>query len=260
MKRERGKIMRQKYSQRSSLVELLKGELYDHRKLSRKQEYEADSLGYQILIEAGYDGTDYIKMLELSLRYDTIKPKELNPEVYSNYFDLPGQAFKPQWLKQENFSEYKYVAKGAANLSDDSVATHPELTDRINHLKSLYPELNNKQQETSVSSKEYKEIQMLAKYEFLPNLYDLEYYGLGVYITLKMLTQETNNDYCFYWLGQFFQKIAQARKDYKLSKYLDIVIPEKQSESYIQFLSFMWNLSYEELLYIADFYTEKNKG
>ena len=58
-------------------------------------------------------------------------------------------------------------------------------------------------------------------------------------------------------LGEGFKKIYQARKEYKLNRYLDRIDPKNQSESYIQFLSFMWNLSLEEIKNIADFY-DKN--
>lgn len=259
--RELSKIKRQKYSQRNSLVDLYKGRLYDESKQSRKYEYEADSLGYLLLKEAGYNSVDYISMLELSLDYDTLRPQGLELNIYEKYFDLPSQPFKQEWLKQESFSEYKYKAKSVAGIDKDSIATHPKLVDRIERLYAIYPELKDREQKPSESTDNYKAIQALAKYEFLPNLYDLEQHGVGVYIALQMLENgDTAADYCYFWLGQFFQKIAEARKEYNLSKYLSIVVPDKQSESYIQFLSFMWNLSLEELEYISTYYKEKSSA
>jgi hypothetical protein len=50
----------------------------------------------------------------------------------------------------------------------------------------------------------------------------------------------------------------QARKEYKLNRYLDAIDPKEHSESYIQFLSFMWNLELEEINQIATHYSTKN--
>ncbi|PGH39462.1 MAG: peptidase M48, partial [Candidatus Nephrothrix sp. EaCA] len=58
------------------------------------------------------------------------------------------------------------------------------------------------------------------------------------------------------WMGFFFQKIYKARKEYTLNRYLDRVEPAKQSESYQQFISFMWNISLAEIKTIADFYSK----
>jgi uncharacterized protein YaaN involved in tellurite resistance len=43
-------------------------------------------------------------------------------------------------------------------------------------------------------------------------------------------------------------------KNYNLNRYLDRVDPKNQSESYQQFLNFMWNLSLDEIKNIADYY------
>ncbi|MFV0531986.1 MAG: hypothetical protein ACK5MD_11200 [Flavobacteriales bacterium] len=50
------------------------------------------------------------------------------------------------------------------------------------------------------------------------------------------------------------EQIYQARKEYKLNKYLEQLAPNEQSKSYQQFLIFMWNLNLEELKFISDYY------
>ncbi len=66
-----------------------------------------------------------------------------------------------------------------------------------------------------------------------------------------------NNEFFKEWLGKSFQKIYEARKNYTLNRYLERISPKEQSESYQQFLSFMWNLKLDEIKQIADFYTKK---
>jgi hypothetical protein len=58
------------------------------------------------------------------------------------------------------------------------------------------------------------------------------------------------------WLGYCFSKIYEGRKNYKLNRYLDRIDPKEQSESYQQYLSFVWNLRLNEIKEIADFYSK----
>ena len=95
--------------------------------------------------------------------------------------------------------------------------------------------------------------------EVLPNFYQSEDYGVGIYSALQFLQKEDPDiDYYKYWLGKNFEKIYEARKNYKLNRYLDRVDPKNQSESYQQFLNFMWNLSLDDIKYITEFYNKKS--
>ena len=78
-----------------------------------------------------------------------------------------------------------------------------------------------------------------------------------MYLCLLHLKEDGDDPFYRERMGGFFQKIVQARKDYTLNRYLERVSPKDQSDSYITFLNFMWNLSLKELSYIADYYTEK---
>ena len=75
-----------------------------------------------------------------------------------------------------------------------------------------------------------------------------------LFIYRYCIYKKTDDNFYREWLGKSFQKIYNARKEYKLNKYLDQISPKDQTESYIQFLSFMWNLKLEEIKNIAEFY------
>ena len=87
-----------------------------------------------------------------------------------------------------------------------------------------------------------------------------EDYGICIYICMYRLQKEdiAEEDKKYYekYLGENFQKIYKARKDYTLNRYLDRIEPKEHDESYIQFLSFMWNLNLNEIKNIADFYSK----
>lgn len=123
-------------------------------------------------------------------------------------------------------------------------------------LKQEFPELNSS--ETSKESDEiFKKLKKTARMEILPNFYNSQDYGLGVYVAMQFLQDQEEEEYNKFWVGRFFDKIYDARKNYNLNRYLDRVDPKNQSESYQQFLNFIWNLSLDEIKNIADFYNKK---
>ncbi|MCB0472128.1 MAG: peptidase M48, partial [Flavobacteriaceae bacterium] len=83
-------------------------------------------------------------------------------------------------------------------------------------------------------------------------------YGLGIYAAMQFLQDKKKEAYTKFWLGKMFEKIYEARKNYNLNRYLDRVKPKDQSESYQQFLNFMWNLKLDEIKHIADHYLKES--
>jgi hypothetical protein len=123
-------------------------------------------------------------------------------------------------------------------------------------LDKNFPELQAYQ--TIQPSNEYKKLNQLAEYNIVPNLMFFEQYGNAIYVCLDNIQKENDIHYYSKLLGENFKKIHQARKEYKLNRYLDAIDPKEHSESYIQFLSFMWNLELEEINQIATHYSTKN--
>ncbi len=246
------KLKKQKYNQKKEAFELFKQKVYASGEKRRQYEFEADSLGYVLLKKSSFEGHDYIKALQLYALYDTVKPKGLEFETYKQLFDLPGQAFNETWLKGEDYSQYNYELY-QEKLDEDSLSSHPEDEERVKRLKLLFPELKEERAATK-SSKELKALEKTAKWEVVPNLYRMEQYGVSLYNCMLMIQRGEDPTYYKKCLGRNFQKIYEARKEYKLNKHLAQIVPNEQSESYRAFLSFMWNLSLKELKHIADHY------
>lgn len=243
-----------KYGKYDQAFELFKSKLYVSKEAERKQEFEADSLGYEIYRKSKYAKSEFLNALNLMARYDTIKPKGLKIEIYKTMFDLPNQKFDEKWLLKEDFSKYNYdLFKEKVDL--DSISTHPETIDRITRITELFPEMNDKIK--TEESAAFKELAIIAGLEIVPNLYKKEKYGDGIYACLLSLqTSTTHQDYYKKWLGNCFQKIYEGRKNYTLNRYLERIEPKRQSESYQQFLNFIWNLKLNEIKAIADYYSK----
>jgi hypothetical protein len=243
-----------KYGKSDYAFELFKQKLYTTQEEARKHEFEADSLGFEIFKKSSYSQSEFLNALNLMVRYDTIKPKGLKIEIYRKMFDLPNQKFDEKWMLKEDFSSYNYNLF-TEKIDKDSISSHPETLDRIARIKKLFPETEIKTE--NINSETFDEISTIAELEIVPNLYNTENYGSAIYACLLFLQTETKyEEYYKKWLGYCFSKIYEGRKNYKLNRYLDRIDPKEQSESYQQYLSFVWNLRLNEIKEIADFYSK----
>lgn len=246
-------LKKQKFNRTEAAFALFKSKLYYKSEQNKQHEYEADSIGYLLLRNSKFEKIEYIQTLKLMEEYDTLKPRSVSKEIYKKAFDLPNQKFKEEWLKKEDFSSYDY-SQYQEKLHLDSISTHPETDLRIKKLQTLFKDLNTNQKSVVQPTTEFKILQNVAEHEQVPNMYFSEDYGAAIYMCLYRIEQQKNVPYYKKWLGKCFAKIYDARKGYKLNRYLDRIEPKEHSESYQQFLSFMWNLKLEEIKNIRDHY------
>jgi Zn-dependent protease with chaperone function len=235
--------------------DVLKTRLYRKGIEKRKNEMRADSLGFVLYRKTDFSKTDFVNALQNLKKYDTISPVPVKLETYKKYFSLPSQEFKDKWMKKEDFSAYDYKAF-KAKINEDSVASHPEIPERVAKLQKYFTELKTTAP-PAPSSESFKKAEHIARMEILPNFFHAEEYGLGIYTSLQFLQENEETKYYENWLGKCFAKIYEGRKNYTLNRYLDRIDPKDQSESYQQFLNFMWNLSLNEIKTIADYYQNK---
>lgn len=239
-------------SQNQKAFDIFKNTVYKKGVERRQSEMQADSLGYVIFRNSDFKKAEFVNALQRLQDFDTISPRELKVETYKKLFNLPKQAFNEKWMEKEDFSLYNYNFY-KEKLNKDSLASHPEVSRRIEMLKRTFAELK-----TPAASEKptdlFVALQKTARMEILPNYFHSEDYGLGIYAAMQFLQDEEEEKYYKSWLGKCFAKIYEARKNYNLNRYLDRIEPKNQSESYQQFLNFMWNLSLEEIKNIADYY------
>ncbi|MDN5477565.1 MAG: M48 family metallopeptidase [Chryseobacterium sp.] len=239
-------------AQNKKAFDILKNRAYKKGVERRQQEMQADSLGYVLFKNSDFNKNEYVNALQRLQDFDTISPRQLKIETYKKLFDLPKQAFNEKWMKKEDFSLYNYNFY-KEKLDKDSLASHPEMSRRIEKLKKTFPELKTSV-ESEKPSETFTSLKKMARMEILPNYFHSEDYGLGIYASMQFLQDGEEDKYYKGWLGKCFTKIYEARKNYNLNRYLDRIEPKNQSESYQQFLNFMWNLSLDDIKNIADFY------
>ncbi|MFM2291856.1 MAG: hypothetical protein RIS29_1669 [Bacteroidota bacterium] len=250
-------IRSERYNRGAMALERYKSMMYADQSMNRRQEREADSVGYIYYKKAGFKNTDYLNSYRLMALYDTIKEDGVKEGTYRKIFNFKGLAFKDSWLKKEDFSGYDY-SRYKSKFNEDSLKSHPETQQRIAYLKTLFPELNDSLAPTRPTHL-FKVTEHIARMEQVPSLDYNENYGGGIYMCLLNLQDSISDSYYQRCMGHLFQKIYDARKTYTLNRYLDRVEPKEQSPSYQQFLNFMWNLNLNELKMIAEFYNVASK-
>ena len=247
-------VRTQKHNQQDKAFALFKEKIYAQGEESRKQEKQADSLGLVLLEKTRYNTHDFLSALELMIVYDTIKPNGLAPETYKKYFDLPDFPFKDEWLNKEDFSTYDY-SQYQEKLDLDSIASHPEAKDRLGYLQSIFPTIK-RDTIASQASPSFKKWNEIAAMERIPTYYYTEKYGLALYHCLFRLQRNENEEFYKHWLGKILEKFYESRKNYTLNRYMDRIEPEGQTESYQQFINFIWNMNLVDIERFRDHYAQ----
>ena len=253
-------IKKSKYNRADLALEFAKETFYKNAKENRKMELQADSIGYVLFKQSGFEKTQFIEAMK-KIENDKSFQKQIviDSLVYTQIFNLPKQIYKPSWTKNEDFSDYNYNLY-KEKIDKDSVSTHPEWKIRIERIETLFPELKinpkNKPENPKTSPK-FSEAKKLANLKRIETLDFQKEYGLALYLCLFELGKEPKNEFYRQWLGKLFHKLAESLDKYELNKHLEHKNPKDQTDSYMFFLNFIWNLNYDEMQTIANHYTKK---
>ncbi|MDT7833118.1 M48 family metalloprotease [Flavobacteriaceae bacterium S356] len=248
-------IKKQKYNQYDKSFTILKNIMYDDSKKRRRREMLADSIGFELYRNTNFDKISFINSLKLMENYDSLPTISLDSTVYKQFFDLPEQAFKKEWLNMEEFSNYDY-SKYKEKINKDSIKSHPEARQRIEKLAKDFAELQDDRKAIPKEGSTFRRLQKIARQEDIATLYYLEKYGLSVQLILHKLTKNPDDAYLKKWLGQNFLALYEAKKKYQLNRHVDRIVPKDQTKGYQQFLNFIWNLRLNELKAIGEYYSK----
>lgn len=254
-KNQSKKIRNKKYNKHSEAFSALKNILYSNKKKHRIQEIEADSIGFIIYKNANYNPREFVSALSLLAKFDSLPNITLKRSIYKKHFHLPKQSFKEEWMNIEDFNSYNYD-NYKEKMNKDSIKTHPEIFERIKKIETTFTkELSNKKE--NINNLEYQKLKDIAKNEDILNLNYSGNYGISIYLILFKLEQTPDNIFLKKWLGINFHELYKAKKKYQFNRHVDRLVPNEQSKSYQQFISFLWNLRLNEIKNISDYYTKK---
>lgn len=218
-KREMADIARQKNAYekaRAYLSELT----YEHRRHSRENESEADSLAAVFLARTRYDASQATGALRM---LDTIDNDFHIPRFdLKATFNFPDYPFKTKWLEEEStlFRDGARVFDGA--LNKDSLKTHPDCQHRADLMGRRY--LKGYQQAGKLfdpqGSERFAGIRQTARYEALLGAFDGGNIDLCLFLTLARLREQSGNVRLHALVGRCFNTLFAAQRDHVFSRYV----------------------------------------
>ncbi len=245
-------IYNAKYNKGGLAFKRMKELLISQSQKNQKEELEADSLGYVLYNNTKWPKQSFANSFLRLKEFEDASSFVLDSTIYYRLFNLEKQSFKAKWLKKEDFSAYNY-SHFKEKINEDSIASHPELANRIAKIKSF---MTKAYDSTIVKPTEnFANLQYKSVFQQIANLFDLKEYGASLYSTLILLERHPDNVYLLKYVGLNFKEIYNAQKAYTLNRYVEKLNPQEQGESYSLFLNFIWNLRLSEMKKIADYYT-----
>lgn len=242
-------IKKQKYNRNQKTEMLLKDLVYTHRKSSRVNEIQADSLGFILFSKAFPNQKQYaLSVLHLLDSID-VEQDSLVENDYYQLFHSEKQAFKRSWLVNDEFDMYSYnTAPKFWEL--DSLKTHPDCHERILALKNNFS-LN--ETTTVDENNTFRPLKKQAQNDVVFGLYFLKEYGKSLYETLLLLKNNQNDVFLRKMTYQNLLRIQEAQKNYTVNRYVENVNP-RYSISYNTFLTFIRKLRKTELENLIQMY------
>ena len=226
---------------------------YDLAEQSRKKEISADSLGYILYKNLNYPKSEYFHLLKKIEEFDSDK-FILDDSIYAYLFDLPEQKFNSKSIKIEknllfeglSFTEY---------IDKDSIRTHPNLNDRLNWIQKNFQEDFTKQ--NVMSSVDFENIKAKEIENYYENYIHNEEYTTALLQLMYEKQNHSNRTDLDKYIGMIFSKLYESRKSLKFNKYVAQVDANDKNINKHKLLSFLWNLTNDELKNIGEYYTKK---
>ena len=245
-------LQNMKYNQATQAENLLKDLVYKNSKESRRREIEADSLGFLYYMQLKRNLQQPLAALEKLTNSDN-EDDSLTVDDYKKLFSAPELHFNAEWFNMDDYSMYFY--KESTKFNTDSLRTHPNIEERIAALKKSFPQLLNKEDATPVRvSEDFTKWRSNAVYQNIYNEFVAKHYGNSLYEALKLYNRKPDA-----WLksriGQNFQALYEAQKNYRLNRYISQVNVHEYTKSYNLFCTFVNNLRLGDFKAFADYFS-----
>ncbi|QHC85962.1 hypothetical protein AS589_14790 [Empedobacter brevis] len=201
-----------------------------------------------------YPKSEYFHLLKKIEEFDQSDKYILDDSIYAYLFDLPEQKFNPKSIKIERNSLFDGLSF-TEYINKDSIRTHPNLNDRLNWIQKNFQEDFTKQ--NVVPSVNFKNIKAKEIENYYENYIHNEEYTTALLELIYEKQKHTNRADLDKYIGEIFMKLFESRKSLKFNKYVAQVDANDKNVNTQKLLSFLWNLTNDELKNIGEYYTKK---
>jgi len=226
------KIDREKFNKKKKFDVFVENHYINEMKFSRSQETKADSLALRMLLAASYQPKVAINALQLLDFIDQYKFPDID---YENSFSFGEFNFKQRWISNETSM---FALKSTEVSNNDSLKSHPDISQRVINLTSIANSLGDKTQ--NLHKKEQTNLLTNTNLDlaFIDSWINRNDYGCALFFSLKQLQVEQENTLLLSRIGELLDKVYEAQKSHELHKF--VATPSNNQEaSYTEFLTFL---------------------
>lgn len=226
------------YGRSSAGLSLLKELNYGMFKNSRKNEFEADSLGFEIFKNTVFNLSSSANSLERIKSTDEqgIFKTKINLDSLLSFKEYP---FKKYWLDEdetmfdiaERVDDYKW--------NKDSLSSHPDIADRIKKLESF-----NVSENKEVTA--FNEIKSFTQKEQIKSLLYFGNVDLALFFLLKDIQENKQSTFTIIKLIETFKKIYKLKEHHQLGKKIPQTSPFTKEKNLNFIRKFIHNLEIKE--------------
>ncbi|MNK01364.1 TPR repeat-containing protein YfgC precursor [compost metagenome] len=234
-------IRRQKYGKATMATDLLKNIVYQNYDERRKNEIEADSVGFLLYKKTLRNPKAAITLLEKFDNSDKEKDS-LTLADYKRIFERDGFVLKQKYFEEEQSLFKKYDKEKRINV--DSLKTHPDCITRVKLIKD---HLDNKFTEQYSNSSSFSEIKKNSTYQNLLNLFSSEKFGMSLYEALKLYKNDSENAILKNIIYLNLTKIYASKANYTINRYVPAHDNLHNTASMNRFISFLNNIKMTDM-------------
>lgn len=250
-KDELKRLEKQEFNKFRALVTLKLKYLSKYTGHNRGYELQADSLGFVLFANAGYDPYQAAKTMRI---LDSADFPALRGEIdYNTNLNFPSFPFKKSWLEPEEEESI------GGNLKDlkfpDSLKTHPDCKERAEKLEKMAVAV--KKTDLIGKPDRYGYFRNKASFELIEYMQEEDMYGEALYASLELLKVYPENIYLKSSVVNCLYELYWAQKEHYFSLVTDFP-DNRQIESYNKFLVFLHNINSETMKNLAVNYFNAN--
>ena len=251
------RISKMEYGANAKAMELLEGIVYDHRRMSRKHENEADSIGLLFLKNTKYDARQSLKCMAI---LDSIDQKQfMDTLILSKYFDSVNYPYKDRWGKKEETFTFGQPAVEEDLFNLDSIRTHPDCKARIVSMGRQLSNYNATGKNVFLQPKNlFTKNVRSANFEIVQGHYYFYETAWSLYQALHFLEKFPDEPFLHAKVGLCLSSVYNALVEHDMDKQVELPSPY-QHVTFRQLVQFLHNLRSKEVANIGYHYLNDRK-
>ncbi|WP_196891287.1 M48 family metallopeptidase [Aureivirga marina] len=238
LKNNTKRIKKMKYGKGTAARAFLKKMNFAFKKNSRKNELEADSLGFQFYKKTGFDVNASVSALEkLGKLEELVFKEEVN---WKSLFNVNGYKFDFTLLEEEEMMFDLDAKTNDYEINKDSIRSHPHIKERVEKIKEK--EITIASEETN---NEYKELSRIAKKLCVKTSIDHAKLDIAFYLISSEIAK--GNEEYYEDLGSLLKKLYFIKKNRLIGKEIPHPNDRWNEENLNSIRKFMHNISLYQL-------------